>query len=312
MIYSNLANLPAAAHGHVIAIGNFDGVHLGHQRVIAAAAEQAATLGTQLSILSFSPNPRQFFQPDAPPSELMPIHVRARYLKELGINHLYVQQFDAEFSRLSPEQFLKDILQGQLHARHIVVGENFHFGYRRAGNIDYLRANAEHYGITVTAVQNVTSSDGIIYSSTNVRELLTAGDVRDAAKILGRPHEIEGPVEQGAGLARAMGFPTANMTLHRYHRPRYGVYAVRVLVEGYDEQLNGVANLGVRPTLDGLTELFEVHLFDFNAPLYGRTLRVELLDFIRPEHKFPSLDALKAQISLDVEAAKLALAGFGC
>jgi riboflavin kinase/FMN adenylyltransferase len=302
MIYADLANLPPAARGHVIAIGNFDGVHLGHQRVIATAAAQAKNLGTALSVLSFSPSPRQFFQPDAPPSELMPMLVRARYLAALGVQHLYVQTFDAEFSHLSPDEFLSKILQGQLGAKHIVVGSNFHFGYRRAGNIDYLHAHAADYGITVTTAETVTGADGMIYSSTNVRELLTAGDVRDAAKILGRPHEIEGIVECGAELARGMGFPTANMKLGNYHRPRYGVYAVRVEIGGV--QHGGVANLGVRPTVDGVQELFETHVFDFAEDLYGKTLRVQLIDFLRPEEKFPSLDALKAQIAKDALAAQ--------
>ena len=307
MIHSSLLDLPVAARGHVIAIGNFDGVHLGHQRVIAAAAEKAVNLGTSLSVLTFLPSPRQFFQPDAPPSELMPIHVRARYLSDLGVEHLYVQSFNAVFSHLSPEQFLSEVLQKQLSARHIVVGENFHFGYRRAGNIDYLHANAGNYGITVTVAQTVTSPDGIIYSSTNVRELLTAGDVIDAAKILGRPFEIEGMIGQGAQRARSMGFPTANIKLHHYHRPRYGVYAVRVKIEEGQTWLPGVANLGMRPTVDSTQEVFEVHLFDFGGDLYNQTLRVQLIDFLRPEQKFPSLDTLKAQIFEDVKAAKLAL-----
>ena len=301
-VHTHLDQLPPTARGHVIAIGNFDGVHLGHQVVITAAAQEAIRLKTELGVLCFAPNPRQFFQPDAPPNELMPMTVRAKYLEQHGVRQLYVQTFDAAFSRLTPDEFLSNILKQHLGVKHIVVGQNFHFGHQRKGNMDYLLDRAGHHGFGVTVAPTLTSSDGLIYSSTNVREMLTAGDVRGAAKILGRPHEIEGEVIHGDARARGLGFPTANILLGMYHRPRYGVYVVKAKVG--DTWYGGVANVGIRPTVGGDKELFEVHLFDFAGDLYGKTLRVQLLDFLRAEQKFASFDALTAQIAADAEAAQ--------
>lgn len=308
VIYRNLENLPPTARGHVVAIGNFDGVHLGHQRVIAAASRESAACGVALGVLMFAPNPRQFFQPDAPPSELMPIAARARVLQEYGVKHVYVQRFDAAFSHLSPDAFLSQVLKNQLNASHIVVGENFHFGHRRMGNLDFLRRHGPEYGMGVVGVPADRSVDGVIYSSTRVRECLSAGRMEDARKILGRPFEIEGEVMQGDHVAAGLGYPTANVRLGGYHRPRYGVYAVRAQVVGEAEWHNGVANVGIRPTVGGGKEWLEVHLMNMHRNLYGKNLRVRFYDFIRPEQKFESLDALKQQIARDIHEATQRLA----
>jgi len=301
------ADLPDKAKNLVVAIGNFDGVHLGHQAVIAAAQRQAHEMNVELGILTFSPNPRQFFQPEAPPSELTPLHVRARYLSLLGVQHLYVQKFDLEFSQREAGQFVENILMRQLQVRHVVVGENFHYGHQRLGNVDSLVEQSAELGFGVTPVSPTRMADGQIYSSSSVREYLKAGDPQGARQILGRSFEVEGVVEHGDELAREWGFPTANLQLGDYLRPKYGVYAVRAAIAGVAEPQwhDGVANLGVRPTFRGGKELLEAHLFNFNRDLYDQRLRVQLLHYLRPEKKFGAVEDLRHQI---VEDAKIARA----
>jgi len=305
--WDSAAALPDEAKNLVVAIGNFDGVHLGHQAVIAVAQRQAREMGAGLAVLTFSPNPRQFFQPEAPPSELTPLHVRARYLSLLGVQHLYVQNFDLEFSQMEAGQFVEKILVRQLQVRHVVVGDNFHYGHQRLGNVDSLVEQSTELGFGVTPVSPARMADGQVYSSSSVRECLKTGDPHGARQILGRPFEIESVVEHGEALAREWGFPTANMQLGNYLRPKYGVYAVRAAVggvSGVPPWYNGVANLGVRPTFRGGKELLEVHLFDFDGNLYDQRLRVQLLHYLRPEQKFGKIDDLRAHIAKDAKLAR--------
>jgi riboflavin kinase/FMN adenylyltransferase len=308
--YTNLAVLPPSAQGHVVAIGNFDGVHLGHQAVLTVAARLSREMGCELAVLTFSPNPRQFFSPESKLMELTPIHARARYLTMLGVKHLYVQTFDQAFSKTEDAVFIEEILHKQLGACHVVVGDNFQYGHARRGDVDFLIDQAKKYNFGVTPVVPARMTNGVAYSSTRIRELLQAGDTDGARQMLGRPFEIEGIVERGQGMARDWGFPTANLSLGDYLRPKYGVYAVKVAQVGASipEWRAGVANLGVRPTFRGGQELLEVHIFDFNEDLYDKPLRVQLWHFLREEKNFGKADALREQIAQDAENAKKKLA----
>ncbi len=305
-LFHDLQHLPPEALGQVVAIGNFDGVHLGHQAVITVAQREARTFGTGVGILTFSPSPRRFFAPEAPASELTPMHARARFFKQLNIPNVYVQKFDRDFSQMLDADFIKKVLHLQLKARHIVVGENFHYGYKRSGDVNFLADQAKKYGFGVTPVASARMTNGTAYSSTRVRELLQAGDPEAARTVLGRPFEIEGVVQRGLGQAGAWNFPTANIQLGDYIRPKYGVYAVKagLMKDGVTNWYPGVANIGVRPTFRGGDELLEVHLFDFNEDLYDKTLRVQLWHYLRPEQQFGKVDALRAQIAEDARIAR--------
>ena len=296
---------PAAWKGGVVALGNFDGVHRGHQALIADAGRHAKALGAPVVALTFEPHPRGFFVPDTGPFRLTLSPAKLRLLAQYGVQAVLAQRFDAAFAALSADAFIEDVLLKGLGARHVVCGYDFTFGARRGGNVEFLRKSGTARGVGVTVLEPVMR-EGEIYSSTRIREALRAGMAREAAALLGHPWEIEGVVELGDQRGRTIGFPTANVALGEHLRPRFGVYAVRVLVEG--TWRSAVANLGKRPTFGKVQENFEVHLFDFSGDLYGQALRVALVDFIRPEMKFSGLDALKAQIAADGEAAKAILA----
>ncbi len=303
--FDDWREMPAPWKGGVVALGNFDGVHRGHQALIAEAGRHAGTLGVPLVALTFEPHPRGFFVPDTGPFRLTLAPAKRRLLAQYGVQAVVAQRFGADFAALSADAFLKDVLLQGMGVRHVVCGYDFTFGARRSGNVERLRAAGEASGFGVTVLAPVMR-EGEIYSSTRIREALRAGMVREGAELLGHPWEIEGTVELGDQRGRTIGFPTANVALGEHLRPRFGVYAVRALVD--DQWRNAVANLGKRPTFGKLQENFEVHLFDFAGDLYGRTLRVALVDFIRPEMKFAGLDALKAQIAADGEAARAVLA----
>ena len=303
--FNDWREVPAAWQGGVVALGNFDGVHRGHQTLIAEAARQAGALGAPLVALTFEPHPRGFFVPDTGPFRLTLARAKRRLLADYGVQAVLAQHFDAGFAALSADAFLEEVLVKGLGTRHVVCGYDFTFGARRGGNVERLRAEGAARGVGVTVLEPVMR-EGEIYSSTRIREALRAGMVKEAAELLGHPWEIEGTVELGDQRGRTIGFPTANVALGEHLRPRFGVYAVRVMVEGDESQgwRDAVANLGKRPTFGKLQENFEVHLFDFAGDLYGKTLRVALVDFIRPEMKFAGLDALKAQIAADGAAAR--------
>ena len=308
-VFEHWQDVPAAWKGGAVAMGNFDGVHRGHQALIARAAEQARALGAPLVALTFEPHPRRFFVSDTGPFRLTLPPAKLRLLAECGVQEVLAQRFDPAFADLAPEAFVDDVLRGGLGTRHVVCGYDFTFGARRGGNVEMLRALGNERGLGVTVLDPVMR-EGEIYSSTRIREALRAGMVREAAELLGHDWEIEGKVEQGDQRGRTIGFPTANVALGEHLRPRFGVYAVRALIEGEEAKgwRTGVANLGKRPTVGKLQENFEVHLFDFVGDLYGKTLRVALVDFIRPEMKFAGLDALKAQIAMDGQTARTLLA----
>ncbi len=310
-IFRHTSGLPPDARGAVVAIGNFDGVHLGHQAVLAAAVAKARALDGSAAVLTFEPHPRMFFRPDSEPFRLTPLRPKAHAIEALGIDVMVVLAFDRALSEKSAEDFVDDVLMIGMAASHAVVGSDFVFGHDRLGTVDRLIEMGGRVGFSVTALAPVAGPDGTVYSSTAIRDALKAGEPRRAAALLGRAWEIEGRVEHGEARGRQLGFPTANIGLGDYLRPAFGVYAVEAGIDqgAATEWHRGIANLGRRPTVAGLVERLEVHLFDFGGDLYGRHLRVRLVEFLRPEKKFDGLDALRAQIARDSAEARAILAG---
>ncbi len=308
-IFRTWSEVPVPLKGGVIALGNFDGLHKGHQAVIGEMVRIARSKGAAAAVMTFAPHPRQFFHPEQEPFLLSPFRLKARLIEALGADYLYVQAFDAEFSRRSAENFVSEVLAGGLGVSHIVVGFDYVFGHQRKGNVALLQELAGRYGFGVTAVGETAAADGLRYSSTNIRNLLKDGRPAEAARLLGRYWEIEGRVEQGDQRGRLLGFPTANLPYKDYLHPRQGVYAVRA---GIDQGaatvwFDGVANFGSRPTFDKTDVLLEAHLLGFTGDLYGRHLRVALADYLRPVRKFDGLTALTAQIAKDAVQARASL-----
>ena len=309
-IFRHFDALPAASRGAAVAIGNFDGVHLGHRAAIDEAGRIAETAGTSWAVLTFEPHPRSVFTPDTAPFRLTPFRDKTRHIEALGVDTLVVLRFDTAFSRVSAEAFVKKVLVQGLGARHVVSGYDFVFGHGRKGDAELLVHMGRDQGFGFTCVQPRSDEAGVVYSSTRLRECLTDGDPGGAARILGRHFEIEGRVEHGDERGRAIGFPTANLRLGEYMRPVNGVYAVRAGLDGKGgtRWLDGVANLGRRPTFAGTDVILEVHLFDFDDDLYRRRMRVALVQYLRPEKKFDGIEQLKAQIAEDGEQARRILA----
>ncbi|MDR3435894.1 bifunctional riboflavin kinase/FAD synthetase [Telmatospirillum sp.] len=309
-ILRHYVEFPAELRGGAVALGNFDGVHLGHQTVIGAAQRLANAHGGACGVMSFEPHPRELFSPSSVNYRLTPFRIKARLIGSLGLDFLLMQRFDREFASHTAIEFVEKVLVAGLGVRHVVVGYDYVFGKGRGGNVELLRDLAGKSGFDVTCVDPVEADDGALYSSTRIREALTAGRPREAARLLGRFWEIEGRVEHGDERGRTIGFPTANVELAEYLHPATGVYAVIAGIDrgGDTEWLPGVANFGKRPTFDKQDVLLEVHLFDFTGDLYGRHLRVGLVDYLRPERKFSGLDELKTQIEEDCRAARKALA----
>jgi riboflavin kinase/FMN adenylyltransferase len=301
---------PGDARGAVVVAGNFDGVHLGHQAVLAEAKALAKAAGAPFAVLTFEPHPRAVFQPGAPPFRLTPFRPKSLMLESLGVDLLFTLHFDQSFAQKSAEDFVAEVLVAGLGAKSVVIGYDFVFGHRRRGTAVLLKAEGARHGFGVHVVSPVAASGGAVYSSTKIREHLIAGRPREAAQSLGRPWEIDGRVETGDKLGRTIGFPTANLDLADYLRPAAGVYAVRAGVEEGSEVrwYDGAANLGWRPTVNGKDLRFETNLFDFSGDLYGKHLRVALIEHLRPEQRFDGLDALKAQIAADCDKARKILA----
>jgi riboflavin kinase/FMN adenylyltransferase len=306
---------PGSNHprGSVLAMGNFDGLHRGHAALLGQVRDRARTQGRPAAVLTFEPHPRSVFLPGSEPFRLTPFRVKERELARLGVDLLFIQHFDLGFAAKCAEDFIAEVIVGAIGASHLVVGWDCTFGNRRRGTPDLLRAVGADSGFEVTVLEPVRDVDATVYSSTHIRELLKAGKPREAASLLGRFWEIDGRVATGDRRGRTIGFPTANLGLDDYLHPAFGVYAVRVSGDGPDDPLggrtvDGVANIGLRPTVGGLVPRLEAHLFDTDVDLYGRHLRVALVDFIRPERKFAGLDALKGQIAEDAAQARAILA----
>lgn len=300
-------DLPDELKGAAVAVGAFDGVHRGHQAVIADAARAARELKAPLGVVSFEPHPRRYFQPDAAPFGLMTPDQMAEALGELGVERLYLLPFDAEMAGMSDRDFAERVLAGGLGIRHAAVGFDFTFGKGRTGSPEALRTYGGDLGFTVSTTERVDDPDGLKLSSSAVREALKAGDMARAAAILGRPFAIAGEVIHGDKRGRTIGVPTANVPLGGYMRPAYGVYATRTrLADG--RLFDGVANLGVRPMWKTPEPMLEVWLFGFDGDLYGQVIETQLIAWLRPEASFDGLEALKDQIAADAEAARAVLA----
>lgn len=298
--------LAAADRGASVAFGNFDGVHRGHQKVIALAAEAARTLGAPLGVISLEPHPRRIFQPDAPAFRLMSPGQQARALQALGVDLFYILPFDAEMANQTDREFAARVLHEGLGARHVAVGFDVSFGKGRTGSPEIMKAYGAELGFGVSVAEAV-GDQGQKFSSTGVRDALRDGRPEDAAAILGRPFAIEGVVEHGRKLGRTLGFPTANVSLGDYVVPRFGAYATRTrLPDG--RELAGVASIGVNPTIPGaIAPRLEVWLFDFDEDIYDQVIETELIAFMHDEIKFVNLDLLTEQVMADAAKARALL-----
>jgi riboflavin kinase/FMN adenylyltransferase len=297
--------VPASLRGGIVALGNFDGFHLGHQAVVGRAVARARAEGRPALVATFDPHPVRFFKPDLPPFRLTTLDQRQRLFGAAGADGMVVFRFDGDLASLTAEQFVAERLVGLIGAAGVVTGIDFTFGKARGGNIEVLRTLGARHGLSVDAVEPVLA-DGAPVSSSRIRDALAAGDCETAAGLLTRPFAIEGVVEHGDKRGRTIGYPTANVALGPYLRPRYGIYAVRGrLADG--RVLDGAANLGVRPMFEP-RELLESFFFDFAGDLYGQVIEVELVSFIRPEARFDGLDALTAQMDRDCAEARRRLA----
>lgn len=289
--------------GACAAIGSFDGVHLGHQHVIETAIRRAKAAGRPSAVIGFDPHPQSFFNPKGAPFRLMALSQQMRAYEALGADIAYVLRFNAAMAALKPEAFARLILRDHLMLSHVSAGFDFQFGHRGSGHAADLEGLGARLGFTTEIVPCQSDAQGRKLSSTAVREALQAGDVATANAILGRPQSYLGEVKHGAKLGRTLDFPTLNIELGGYLRPRYGIYVTRTrLSDG--RLIDGVTNIGVRPTVGGDIELLETYLFDFNEEIYGQITETQLLAFLRPEAKFDGLDALKAAIAGDVANAR--------
>jgi riboflavin kinase/FMN adenylyltransferase len=293
--------------GATVAIGNFDGVHLGHQAVIDIA--RAAAPDAPLGIVTFEPHPRAYFAPEAPPFRLMNAEAKANRLEKLGVERLYELNFNAALSGLSAEQFARDVIAKGLGLTHVVVGADFCFGKGRAGNAQMLQEFGAQYGFGVTIAELVEASDKQV-SSTNIRAALSDGKPREAAQMLGHLHRIEGKVITGEQRGRELGYPTANQDTSGLHQPKFGVYAVfvDVLTGPHKGRYQGAASIGVRPMFGANQPNCETYLFDFKGDLYGAHISVALVDYLRGEETFDSLEALITQMDADCDKARAILA----
>jgi riboflavin kinase/FMN adenylyltransferase len=298
--------LPPHLAGGIVALGNFDGFHLGHQAVVERAIAAARAAGRPAIVATFDPHPVRLFRPDAPPFRLTTLDQRERLFGAAGADAMLVFHFDAALAALTAEQFVDQRLVATARIGGVVTGEDFTFGKAKGGNVALLAELGRRHGFGVETVGPV-SLDGRTVSSSRIRDMLVAGQPRDAARLLTRPWAIEGVVTHGAKLGRTIGYPTANIDLGSYLRPAYGIYAVRGrLPDG--RVLDGAANLGIRPSFEPPKELLEPYFFDFSGDLYGQRIEVELIDYLRPEAKFDTLAALTAQMEADCARAQALLA----
>ncbi len=299
-------NLMRDTHKHlsqsVIMIGNFDGVHIGHQQLIHALMSASKELKIPSVLLTFEPNPSEFFPSKVPLTRLMRFSEKWRCIQNYGIDYFYCMRFNALLANLSPDDFVKKILIDQLGAKKIIVGDDFRFGAKRAGDVDTLKTLGKKYGFEVDALPQAMH-DGERISSTRIRNTVKQGDFKTAEALMGRPFTLSGKVSYGSQLGRQLGYPTANIHLHRQHVPLMGIFVARV--HGLSEKpLEGVASIGYRPTFNGKQILLEVFIFNFNDMIYGRSITVEFLHKIRDEVKFESIPELILQIDNDVKLAQ--------
>jgi riboflavin kinase/FMN adenylyltransferase len=301
-LHNTLENIPAAARGAVVAIGNFDGVHRGHRALVEEAAAIAKNLKAPLAVLTFEPHPREFFQPQGGPFRLTLPAQKTRLLEGLGVRHLFALSFNAGLASQSPDDFIA-LLQNKLGARHIVTGPDFAFGKARAGGVKQLQEAADKGAFGFTALAPVRCEGEEPYSSTRIRQLLQQGKFEDASSLLGWNWAMETEVVHGDKRGRELGYPTANQQVDRYLRIPYGIYAVRVRIEGEPHWRFGAANFGIRPMFRVEQPILETFIFDFNTDIYGKMVTVQPVAHLRPELEFRGLEALKEQMKQDCAKA---------
>lgn len=304
----HLTDLPfdALANGSVVTIGAYDGLHLGHRALLDRVTREARRSRRPSVVMSFEPTPREFFSESSPPARLMRFREKFEALQDCGIDIFYCPRFDAAMRSIRADAFIRQIVVHGLNARHIVVGDDFHFASRREGTIEHLARASRALQFNVEQVPSVVV-DGVRVSSTVIRESLAKGDVQRAAKLLGRPYRMSGKVVKGRQVGRSLGYATANVDIRRRQSAVLGIFAVRV--SGLDEgPIDGVASLGTRPTFDLCKPVLEVHLFDFDREIYGEYIHVDFLAYLRAEEKFAAVDDLVAQMAIDAENARSALA----
>jgi riboflavin kinase/FMN adenylyltransferase len=298
--------IPDAFRDSIVALGNFDGFHLGHQAVVGRAVARGFHERRPVVVATFDPHPVRHFQPDAPPFRLTTLNQRERLFAHAGADAMLVFQFNAELAATTAEDFVAELLAKQIGAAGVVTGEDFTFGYKRGGNAAVLRELGAAHGIAAEAVAPV-SLDAEPVSSSRIRDALKAGDPGTATHLLTRPFAVEGVVQHGDKRGKALGYPTANLTLGSYQRPAYGIYAVRVRLDD-ESEYDGVASLGIRPSFEPPVELLEAHLFDFDGDLYNRTIEIALHAYIRPEERFDDMAALTERMDEDSAKARELLA----
>ena len=298
--------IPDDLKGSIVALGNFDGFHLGHQAVVGRAIQRGFHERRPVIVATFDPHPVRFFKPDLPPFRLTTLDQREALFAHAGADAMLVFEFGEELRSTTAEEFVTELLARRIGAAGVVTGDDFTFGKLRGGNVDLLRSLGAKHGIAAETVAPVLL-DGARISSGGIREALVTGDTGTATRLMSRDFAIEGTVQDGDRRGRELGYPTANLALGDYQRPRYGIYAVRARLDDGSEH-PGVASLGIRPTFDPPTELLETHLLDFYGDLYGRNIEVALHAFIREERKFDSVDALVAEMNRDEQASRHLLA----
>lgn len=299
--------IPDALRGAVFALGNFDGFHRGHQQVAKTALDMARERGVPAIIATFDPHPVRHFAPHVPPFRLTSLDQREELFTAAGADAMLVFQFDDALAHMPSEEFVRDLMRNKLGASGVVTGEDFTFGKGRDGNTAILRQIGEACGIEARTVAPV-KGQGQVVSSSRVRDALKAGECELATQLLTRPFAIRAIVQHGDKRGRELGYPTANLLMGQYLRPRFGIYAVTGKILSTGQELNGAANLGVRPSFEPATEWLEPYFFDFEGDLYGQEIEVAFHHFLRPEAKFDSLDALTAQMAADCERARDLLA----
>jgi len=309
-ILRHFRDCPADAKGAVVALGNFDGVHIGHRALLLEAKRLANELKRPFAALIFEPYPREFFRPNDDPFRLTTFRAKARLLSDVGVEILFVLTFDAEMASMSAQDFVHEVLVRELATAHVVVGKDFRFGKGRGGDVTVLGYMGEMEGFGTTVFAPVIADGSVKISSSDIRVALKAGKPDEAARLLGHWWRVEGHVAQGEKRGRGLGFPTANLKLEHTLLPAFGIYAVRAhLPDG--RVFDGAASFGIRPTFALESPLLEVHLFDFSGDLYGALIAVEFIAHLRPEKKFDTIEALQAQIAQDCDDAKRILSAVG-
>jgi len=307
-LFRHFDETPDAIRGGVVALGNFDGLHLGHRVVIEAARAAGQRHGVPWGVMTFEPHPRAVLSAAPKPFRLTSMRVKARLIQEMGADFVLMQHFAKPFAAITATEFVDRVLVGALNASGVVAGHDFVFGKSRLGDAELLVRLAEARGFDVNLVDPVLAEHGVAYSSSVIREALGAGRLSEATRQLGRPWEIDGHVQRGEARGRELGYRTANIALGELLRPAAGVYAVRAEIDGAGVWLPGVAYCGSRPTFEGSETVLEVHLFDFDGDLYGKHLRVAMIEFVRPDQRFADAAALAHQMDQDAQTARRLLA----